>query len=690
MTVGSALPGAIRALLAGIGVTPSPDRALRVLFAVGLMGTALLLLLIPIVPLQDIPNTGLIFLLDQSRGQDVNDYFRRPDVTSFGYIFSVWIARLLLPWISVDMALRWMCLAAALALPLATARLAAVLGIPWALAGILALPLGLGWPLRMGFVSFVLGQPVVLLGTAAAVLLCRERSALRMAELAVWAVVAYLLHAFAFGFLCALVALAWLCTAARSFRAFSAVVAALIPAGLLAASDVANRALSSVIVRDAATPAAGISFRPLGRALMNIASRSYGISGPESVGFYLPHLVLLLVGIVWLAARVGRNGSYWLALLGTGFFTLGSIGFPDSVGNVYLLGPRVNVIGMCFASVAAAAGLSRAGARVLLAAFPLAALACTASAVGIVRDSQLVREVVGARPPRSLAGHFFPVRAAHCTHVVSYNWGNWDPLRHVWAYALSPAGGGPFLFARHRYAPVWYRVEKILAHPFEGLVLSDEDLLKQSSCDRRNRERIEGSLTWPGYDGVILVGRPGDVERALADSDVGQKERLAPGIWKLGPETSRVVVDFGNPTAYRTERGGFGRDERREGRTVAWSEGPGSWLDLDLAVKPTQAYRLRLLARPLSPTLPQTVHLEINGVQVASLDYDSADWREAQVNIPPGVLHSGRNRLAFAYSRVVGPRDASSGTGSGPVLALLFDRLEIAKLQNPDGLSSLE
>ncbi len=680
MTVWSALSGSIPALLAGVGLTPTPDRSTRALFVAGLIGTALLLLFVPCLPFQDLPNTGLVLLLDQSRGQGVNAYFRRPEVTSFGYILSVWIARLFLHWVSIDMALRWMCLAAALALPLATARLAAVLGAPWALAGILALPLGLGWPLRMGFVSFVLGQPIVLLGTAAAVLLCRERSARRMAELALWAAVAYLLHAFAFGFLCGLAILAWLCTGGRSFRALASILAALIPAGALAASDVAHRALSSVIVRDASTPAAGISFRPLGRAFMNIASRSYGISGPESVGFYLPHLALLLVGIVWLAARGNRNGSYWLALLGTGFFTLGSMAFPDSVGNIYLLGPRVNVIGMCFAAVAAAAGLARPGSRMLLAAFPLAALACTASAVGIVRDSRLVLEVVGARPPRSLAGHYYPVRAARCTHVESYNWGNWDPLRHLWAYALSPAGGAPFLFARHRYAPAWYRVEKILPHPFEGLVLSDEDSLNSASCKRRNRERVEGALTWPGYDGVILVGRPGDVKQALQDSDVGEREPLAPGIWKLGPEISRVVVDFGNPTAYRTERGGFGRDERREGRTVTWSDGTASWLDLDLAVTAMEAYRLRLLARPLGPTLPQTVQVEINGVLVATVDYVTADWEDAWVNIPPGVLRSGRNRLGFAYSRVVGPRDSRSGAEDQPVLALLFDRLEITKV----------
>ena len=295
MTVEEALPSALRALLAGMGLAPSPDRAARALFAAGLMGIALLLLFIPCVPFQDLPNTGLVLLIDHSSRDDVNAYFQRPEVTPFGYTLSVWMARLLLPWVSVDVALRWMCLVAAVALPLATARLAAVLGIPWALAGILALPLGLGWPLRMGFVSFVLGQPIVLLGTAAAVLLCRERSALRMAELALWAVAAYLLHAFAFLFLCALVVLAWLCTGSRSVRALASIVAALVPAGMLAASDVAHRALSSVIVRDAATPAAGISFRPLGRAFMNIASRSYGISGPASVVFYLPLIALLLV-----------------------------------------------------------------------------------------------------------------------------------------------------------------------------------------------------------------------------------------------------------------------------------------------------------------------------------------------------------------------------------------------------------
>jgi hypothetical protein len=521
------LRGAAHRLLAAVGVAP---------FAAGLIGVAFLLLSIPYVPFQDIPNHAHLLMLDQSLGENGNAYLLRPETVSFSYTLYIWMARLLSPALSIDAVLRLMCLAAALALPLATARLAAVLGGPWALTGLLALPLGLGWPLRMGFISFALGLPAALMGTAAAVLLSRERSAPRMVELGIWAAVAYVTHAFAFGLLAVLAGLAWLCSGARTWRSAASVLAALVPAGLLVAYDVWHGAWLPVSgLEETASDGMSVRFRPLGMAFTHIVSRSYGIPGPASLGLYLPHVALLAVGAVWLAARPGRLESRWLVLLGTAAFTLGSVAFPEKVGMAMLLGPRANVIGLCFAAIAAAAWLASAAARPLLAAVPLTALAFVASAAGVVRDARLVQEVVGERPPRNVAGNFLAVHAADCARVASFYWGDWDPLRHVWAYALSPAGITPFLFARHRYDMLWYRVEPTLPHPTEGRLLGNDRALDPVACARRNRQRVEVALARPGYDGVIVVGRPGDGERALGDRDVGVRDRIAPGIWRLAP-----------------------------------------------------------------------------------------------------------------------------------------------------------
>ncbi len=640
------------------------------LFAAGLAAIAVLLLALPYLPFQDIPNHAFILLLDASGGHEINPYFSRPETLSFGYLLSTWIARFLMRWVSADMTLRLMCLAGAVGLPLAAARLAAVLRIPWALAGILALPLGLGWPMRMGFVSFTLGQPIVLLGAAAALRLRREPGVRRMIELAAWGVAAYLLHAFAFAFLAALVALVWLATGARSLRSAAALSITLVPAGLLAASDMAHRALGPVITRDPSVPAAGISFRPVGRAIANLVSRSYGVSGPGTLAYYLPHFLLLLAGIALLARRREGGDARRLLLTCTAVLTVACVVFPDSVGNVYLLGPRLNVVALCFAVIAAAAGLAGLGGRALAAAGVVAALSAGFTAGEIAGDARLVEQVVGARPPRSLAGHYFPVRAADCGHVETFNWGNWDPLRHAWAYALSPASAAPYLFARHRYAPIWYRVDRILPHPFEGLVVSDEEALKADSCARRNRERVEGSLTWPGYDGIIVVGRPREARQAIEASDLPrERQPIAPGMWRVGPETQRAVVDFGNPTAYRTERGGFGREERREGRTVAWSAGSTSWVDLDLAVDPHESYRMRLVARP-GGSLHQA-SVEVNGTRAADLQFPGAAWSEVSIQIPAGLLRSGRNRLGFVYD--------SGAAADVKASALCFDRLEISR-----------
>jgi hypothetical protein len=527
------LRGVARRLLAAVGAAPSPDRGARALFAAGLVGTAFLLLSVPYVPFQDIPNHAQLLVLDQSLGADGSAYLRRPEMVSFGYSLYVWMARLLLPGLSIDIVMRLMCLAAALALPLATARLAAVLGGPWAVTGILALPLGLGWPLRMGFISFALGLPVALLGTSGAVLLCRERGATRMAGLGFCALVAYLAHPFAFGLLSVLAGLSWLCAGARSRSTATPVLVALAPAVLLAGIDAWNGAWLPVTGLEDAATGGGLRFQSIGMALVHVVSRSYGITGPGSLGLYLPHFALVVCGALWLARSPGRLESRGLVLFGAAAFMLGSVGFPYSMGRLISMGPRANVIGLCFGAIAGAAWLSCSRARPLLVAVPLTALAFVASSASIVHDARLVHEVVGDRPPRNVAGNFLAVQAADCARPASFYWGDWDPVRHLWAYALSPEGITPYLFARDRYFPVWYRAERRVPYPSGGRSLGNGRALDPAACDRRNRERVATALSYPGFDGVIVVGRPGDGERALGLPGAASRDRVAPGIWRL-------------------------------------------------------------------------------------------------------------------------------------------------------------
>ena len=525
------------------------------LLAAGLAAAALLLLTLPYLPFQDLPNHAVLLNYDRTLGAQGNAWLQRPSFVSFGYTAYIWYARLLAPVLSVDAALRLLLVIAVLALPLATARLAAVLGAPAALSGLLALPFALGWPLRMGLVSFVLGVPLALLCAASAVLLCRRPSRGRAAVLALEGAAAYLTHAYAFALALVLIVLAVAASGRPARRLAALLVLALLPATLLAGLDGWRGAWRPIETASPITaPQETMRFRPVGEALSHVACRTYGIPRAASLPPYLPHLALLVLALGGLAFV--RSGGFTPALdpaarrfllAGGALLTLGTVAMPDSAGRAYLLGSRPAMAGMCLAAIAAAAWLRRAGGGIAL---PLAAgvtiVCCAASAGGMAHDAWEVRQVVGTTPPRSVAGNVLVARVADCRRETSYTWGAWDPLRQAWAYALSPWGSTPYLFAEHRYDMVWYRPGANPPYPPAGRAVSDERTLDPAACAERNRERVRRSLGVPGYDGVIVYGLPETGRLAIEASGARDPLRLAPGIWLLSapgaPAPGRAVA----------------------------------------------------------------------------------------------------------------------------------------------------
>jgi hypothetical protein len=500
--------------------------------AVGLCLAGLLLLGIPYLPFQDLPNHALLLTYDRTLGASGNAWLERPSDLAFGYTLYLWIARALAPVLSVDSVLRLLSVLAVAALPLATARLAAVLGAPAALAGILALPFALGWPLRMGLVSFVLGVPLALLCAASAVVACRSASKRTLAGLALGGAAAYLAHPFAFALGVVLAALAWGFEGGRSARVAARLTGAFLPAFLLLAWDAWHGAWRpTVSAAIETTPEDMVRLRPVGQALSHIACRTYGIPNAETLLAYLPHLLLLLAGTALLVRqRVPRSGGRML-LAAAALLTLGTVFVPDSIGRAYLLGSRPALAGMCLVAIAAASGLRRAMARPLSLVATVTGLACAISAASIARDAKAVALVVGDHPPRSARGNLLVVRAGTCTRHTGYEWGAWDPLRQAWAYALSPDSSTPYLFAEHRYDMVWFRPGANPPHPPPGRVLSDERDLDSDECADRNRERLAGTAAVPGYDGIVVVGHPDAGRRALRESGAREPVRLAPGLW---------------------------------------------------------------------------------------------------------------------------------------------------------------
>jgi len=526
-----------------------PLRAEILLLAGGLCAAVLLLWGIPYLPFQDVPNHALLLAYDRGLGPGGNPWLTRPETLSFGYTLYLWVARLLAPVLSIDGVLRLLAILAVLGLPLATARLAAVCGAPWALAGILTLPFALGWPLRMGLISFVLGVPLALLGASSAVLLCRAPSARRAAGLALLAVLAWLAHPFAFGLALAFAVLAWVCEGGRSARAACLAALAFAPAVLLVVSDAWHGAwLPTVSASIETTPEEAIRLRPVGQALSHIACRTYGIPDATTLIAYLPHLALLLAGVLLLVRhRALTAPARRLLLAGALVLTIGTLAAPDSIGRAYLLGSRPALAGMCLAAIAAAAGLAHAMKHPLPLAAIATAAACLISAASIAADARTVAAVVGEHAPRSARGNLLVARAATCARATGYNWGAWDPLRQAWAYALSTEASTPYLFAEHRYDMVWFRPGANPPHPPGGRVLSDERDLDSAECAERNRLRLESTAAVGGYDGMVVIGPPDAARRALRESGARDPVRLAPGIWIVSAPGPRAPDGAGAP-----------------------------------------------------------------------------------------------------------------------------------------------
>src|SRR6185295_12194730 len=231
-------------------VRQAPLRAEGSILAVGLCLAGLLLLGIPYLPFQDVPNHALLLTYDRELAAAGNAWLQRPSDLAFGYTLYIWIARALAPLLSIDSVLRLLAILAVAALPLATARLAAVLGAPAALAGILSLPFALGWPLRMGLISFVLGVPLALFCAAEAVRVCRTRNvagggvaggkgaSIRIGlGLAIAGAVTYMAHPFAFALAIVLAVFAWGFEGGRSPRAAARLAGAFLPAFALLGWD---------------------------------------------------------------------------------------------------------------------------------------------------------------------------------------------------------------------------------------------------------------------------------------------------------------------------------------------------------------------------------------------------------------------------------------------------------------------
>jgi hypothetical protein len=644
------------------------------------------------LPFQDIPNH--VHILEIDRDLDApTAYLVRSDIHTLGYSLYIWIGRLCAPLLSAGAVLRLLVVTTALATPLAAGAVARALGISASWAILLALPLALSWPMRVGLVPYALAIPFALLATAAAVAdEGRPRGApwLRVAVV-IFATLTYLAHAYVFACLCLVLFVGWATVGAFGRRALVTAALGMAPGLALSLHDLRQHAFDPIAATGVTLFHAPRWYRPPGLALSHLATRSYAITGPVMLLAFLPLLALVTTAAVIAAAGIGdvprRGGRIFLTVVAV-LGSLGTLAIPESQGLVFLLASRTLVIGALFWTLLAASCADRArGVRAaLLGLAPLIAL--SASLAEVSRRAQQVEQVVGARGPERVDGRYLTVQVPDCANASSLVWGGYDSFRHLWAYALGKNAVSPYLFSASRYQPIWYRSDTFrekLRGPPEHPMNENELPLEPDACRAVGRERLLFATSWGEYDGVIATKAGGGLEEALTPGQNRVARYLAPSMAIIvgRPPSARVFVDFGTAPARPRLTQGWSGDEIVDERTVAWSDGPTSSMSLVMAPSDTP-YVLTWQAKGIAA---QAVAVTLNGHELGEVAIRQA-WDRLHLFVEPGIVMAGLNQLAFRYGKTVKPEQA----GDLRELGMLVDDLLLEPMDDPHvlPLASLE
>jgi hypothetical protein len=507
---------------------------IAVALALAWAAIAITLFALPHLPFQDLPNHALLLRIDRALAVgEAGPCYRRPDLVVFGYSLYLHLARFAEHFWSAERALRFLLVCGGLAIPVAAARLAKVTGGDPKWAALLALPLALSWPLRMGLLSYVLALPILILLAAELWTIGRSTKLAPVARLTLLATLCYLAHPLVFGIGFSLALVACYFARERRFAVAARLFIAFLPALLLLLHDLRAGAFQQIPGTEDTWEPSPTYFRPIVQSAVHLVTRSFGITDARAAIVHAPIVVLLL--FLALRPRQEEEGGERHFLVAATLLGIGaSLLVPGSVGTTWVLGDRVAVIGMVFLCVLAArrAGSQAPATRAAVALSVV--LAVGGSLIEIVHQSREVSAILDGKT-RELDGRYLTFRLSDCgTPDESTLFGRYDPERHLWAEALSPKGATPYLFAFSRYLPVWYdgdRYPRELRGPHEWSANAWRPNDDPKICAEYDRRQIQLAREYKTFDGVIVTGPPARVEQLLASDG----ERLAAGLALFPP-----------------------------------------------------------------------------------------------------------------------------------------------------------
>ena len=496
------------------------------LFGAGLLFLVAFLLWLPYLPLQDYPQHRLVLELAAQGGSSLQGFVARSDFL-VGYRLHVWLCDVLAPLLGVDAAVRTILVASVAALPVCIAMLARRLGGDGALAGILALPLMFSWPVRMGFMPYLLSLPFAFFMVRAAVAFLRDGDRRSLAWLSGLACLGYAAHPFAPPLGAAGCLAIWLCCS-RSWRTLVALAVAAAPCAALSAFDALRGAFTDSVVSQGGQY--GLRWSTPTEAVEFLLACSFGAQRPAEL---IPHAgMYLVVGVAsGLLARRTHIAMNRCALLLVAVYFLAYVAVPLHGGVGALLSPRLVVVLFGALVIAASRALERTILRV--AALVAVVVSLAATLVDLRDDARRLEAMLGEPPPR-ISARVLPVRAARCAEPYRM----WDPLLHAWGHVVTPDAFVPHLFAFSPFHPVTFRDDPFVVWP--GLPVTPYALtgFESRRCDdaaaaQVTRARVRRALALLGFQ-VLLYGDSELVDAALAGFTVAPVSRLAPGVVLIG------------------------------------------------------------------------------------------------------------------------------------------------------------
>ena len=141
----------------------------------------------------------------------------------------------------------------------------------------------------------------------------------------------------------------------------------------------------------------------------------------------------------------------------------------------------------------------------------------------------------------------------------------------------------------------------------------------------------------------------------------------------LTPVAHSTTVDMGDKSARPFELDGWSSNERWGDRTVAWSDGPTS--AINVVVDPVeQSYRLLVSAR--TELGPMAVPVFVGTNAIGSLPVDQ-QMKVHELAVPKGQLQPGSNALRFRYPRTFQPAALDGASNDQRLLGMMIDKVGV-------------